>query len=170
MEPLVWSTALEELDERKRAAAIRRLGPFDSAWEASLQRLVKDVARAYGAASAAVTVLDGPRAMYLAGSDVRERVVPREETICRTALRTFGGLMVGDAQADEAFRDLPSVESGAVRFYGGYRIDAPDGVPLAVLCVFDPEPREVRGQDITLLRDFAHLAERLIREYRRPAV
>jgi GAF domain-containing protein len=167
VEPIVWSDAVEDLDDRKRSAVIRRLGPFDRDWEAGLQSLVRDAARAYGAASAAVTVLDGPQARYLAGAAVADVSMPREETICDVALRTYGGVLVGDAQADEVFQHLPSVESGAVRFYAGHRIDSPEGIPLAVLCVFDPEPRKVRGQDITLLRDFAHLAERLIREYRR---
>jgi hypothetical protein len=167
VEPIVWSEPVEELDERRRSAAVRQLGPLDADWEASLQRLVRDAARAYGAQSAAVTVLDGPQALYLAGKAVGVRSVPREQTICETALRTYGGVLVGDAQSQTAFQDLPLVRSGAVRFYAGHRIDNPDGVPLAVLCVFDPEPRSVRGQDITLLRDFAHLAERLIRDHQR---
>jgi hypothetical protein len=57
------------------------------------------------------------------------------------------------------------VRSGAVRFYAGHRIDSPEGQPVAVLCVFDGEPRSVRGQDIALLRDFACIAERRIREH-----
>jgi hypothetical protein len=165
VEPVVWTDAFERLDERRRVAAMRRLGPFDLEWEAMLRRLVEHAARAYGAASAAVSVLGGQEVEYLAVHGDVPRVVPRHETICDTALRTYGGVIVGDAQADDRFKDLPLVRSGAVRFYAGHRIDSPEGQPVAVLCVFDGEPRSVRGQDIALLRDFACIAERRIREH-----
>ena len=164
VEPIVWTDPVDELDERKRAAAVRRLAPFDADWEAPLQTLVEHVAHAYGAASAAVTVVQGDRALYLAGHAVRDRSLVRAETLCDTAMRTYGGVIVGDAQDDERFHRLPSVTSGDVRFYAGHRIESPEGQPLGVLCVWDPEPRTVRGQDLALLRDFALIAERRIRE------
>lgn len=163
-DPLVWEEPLEVLDERKRVTAVRRLGPLDAHLESLLERFVSYAGRAYGARCAAVTVIDGSEAHFLAhrGSDTRVR--PREQTFCDVALRTYGGLIVGDALEDERFRDLEAVRDGSVRFYAGYRVESPDGQPVAALCVYDSEPRPVMAQDLDLLRDLALGVERRIWE------
>jgi GAF domain-containing protein len=46
-----------------------------------------------------------------------------------------------------------------VRFYAGYPIEAPDGVCVGTLCVFDPEPREFGDADAALLRGLALMAQ-----------
>jgi hypothetical protein len=164
VEPAVWSDAVEHLDEVQRSAAVRRLGTLDAEWESLFHRVVELAQRGYGARSAAISILDGPHARYLARRNFDDELLPRDETICDVTLRTYGGVIVGDAQQDARFRDLPIVRSGDLRFYAGYRVESPDGEPLGALCVFDSEPRTVRGQDITLLRDLAVIAERRIWE------
>lgn len=164
VEPMVWSDPVEQLDERARTAEIRRLGALDGEWEALFHRVVGSARRAYGVQSASISVLHAQDAQYLARQGIDREFVPRSQTICDVALRTYGGVIVGDAQADPRFADFPLVRSGHVRFYAGYRVEGPNGQPVAALCVFDPEPRAVRSQDIDLLRDFAILAERTIWE------
>jgi GAF domain-containing protein len=164
IEPAVWSDPTEQLDEDRRSAAVQRLGPLDAEWEAEFQRLVDLAKRAYGARSASVAVIDGVHARYLARRGVDDERLPRRQTICDVALRTYGGVIVGDAQQDDRFRHLPIVRSGRLRFYAGYRLESPEGQPVGALCVFDPEPRTVHGQDIALLRDLAVMAERRIWE------
>lgn len=172
IDPLVWCDPEDELDEPQRSAAVRRLGPIDAAWETEFRRIVTFAARAYGARSASITVIDGDHARYLARQGFDVESVPRGETICDLALRTYGGVIVGDALADPRFREYPLVASGDVRFYAGYRVESPDGQPIGALCVFDDEPRPVLTQDLGLLRDFAHAAERRVWELtrRNPAV
>jgi len=164
VEPVVWSDAVEHLDEVQRSGAVRRLGSLDAEWESLFHRVVELAQRGYGARSASISIIDGPHARYLARRNFDDEVLRRDETICDVALRTYGGVIVGDAQQDARFRDLPLVRSGELRFYAGYRVESPEGDPLGALCVFDSEPRTVRGQDITLLRDLAVVAERRIWE------
>ena len=164
IEPVVWSDPTEQLDEDRRSAAVRRLGPLDTEWEALFHRVVELAQRAYGTRSASIAVLDGAQTRYLARRGFDDELLPRDETICDVALRTYGGVIVGDAPQDDRFHDLPLVRSGDLRFYAGYRIESPEGQPVGALCVFDPEPRTVRGQDLALLRDLAVIAERKIWE------
>ena len=114
--------------------------------------------------AASFSIIDGERTRYFVRQGFDTSSVPREESICDLALRSYGGLIVGDAAADSRFKRFPLVESGAVRFYAGYRVESPDGQPLGVLCVFDPEPRPVLAQDLALLRDFAASAGRRLWE------
>ncbi len=161
-EPSTVDVTTDALDDRKRRAAVHALGRLDGAWEGAFGRIVTFARRAYGAHSAAVSVIDHEHTRYLARQGVSTLVVPREQSICDLALRTHGGVIVGDAAADDRFSDFPLVRSGDVRFYAGYRITSHDGTPIGALCVFDPEPRPVLTQDLALLRDFAIAAERRI--------
>ena len=159
-EPLLWSDAVDRLDEPKRQASVDSLGVLDTGWEAEFARIVAFAAAAYGASCASIGIIDGGRTRYLSRRGFDTVSEAREQTICDLAMRTHGGVIVGDAQADDRFSGFPLVRSGEVRFYAGYRVEGPDGQPVGVLCVFDDEPRPVLAQDLDLLRDFAQMAER----------
>ena len=111
-----------------------------------------------------VEIVGDGHTRYFARQGFDIPVVTREQTICDLALHTYGGVIVGDARADDRFRQFPLVVDGAVRFYAGYRVESPDGQPIGVLCVFDSDPRPVLLQDLALLRDFAASAERRLWE------
>lgn len=168
-EPMVWFDAVDTLDETRRQAAVRRLGPLDEEWQAMFRRIVTFAAQAYGTRNASLAIIDDTQTHYLTRRGFDTEAVAREKSICDLALRTHGGVIVGDAQADERFTEIELVQSGDVRFYAGYRVSSPDGQPLGTLCVFDENPRPVLSQDIHLLRDFALAAERRIWELTREA-
>lgn len=159
-EPALWTDDQDPTDEEPRSRAVQRLGEYEGEWEETFRRFVSMASAAYGTRSAALSVLDRESAHYAVCHAYTPQSAPREDTLCDRTISTYGGLIVGDARIDPRFAALPSVTGGDVTFYAGYRINDPDGFPVAVLCVFDPEPREVRGQDIALLRDLALAAER----------
>jgi hypothetical protein len=160
VEPLIWCDPVERLDERPRLLAVGRLGPLDRQWEDAFRPIVTSARQAYGAGSASFSVIGGDDTRYLARQGFDTALVPRKQTICDLALRTYGGVIVGDASDDDRFREFPLVRSGDVRFYAGYRIESPDGQPIGTLCAFDREPRPVLSQDLGILRDFAVSAQR----------
>ena len=164
IDPLVWLDAVDQIDEPRRQTAVRRLGPLDAGWQAAFRRIVEFSSRAYGTSCASISIVDGDRTRYLSRRGFDIEALEREQSLCELALRTHGGLIVGDAKADPRFNTFPVVQSGQVRFYAGYRIESPDGQPVGVVCVFDDQPRPVLSQDIALLRDFATAAERRIWE------
>jgi hypothetical protein len=163
-DPQLWRGPARPLDERARQRAVRELGRLDEAWEAEFERFVCFARAGYGTRSASLSVIDGPRTRFLVRQGVDFEELPREDTICDSVISAPGGIIVGDARQDPRFRDIPPVADGTAAFYAGYRVESPNGQPVAVLCVFDPEPRPVLTQDIALLRDLALAAQRRVWE------
>jgi hypothetical protein len=167
LEPKVWRDPDRTIDEAARQRAVDHLGALDPTWEAGFERFVALARGAYGTRSAALSVVDGPWTRFLARQGIVVERTARESTICDRALSAPGGLIVGDARRDARYRDIVPVRSGDAAFYAGYPVESPDGQPVGVLCVFDPEPRPVLAQDIAPLRDFALAAQRRIWELER---
>ena len=161
IDPMVRFLPDDHYDEDLRLDAVDSLPPRDGLWVAQFQQIVDDARAAYGTASAALSIVDADSARYGVTAGFENKVVRRGQTICNRVLRTYGGLIVGDAQADLRFQRNPDVRSGDVRFYAGHRIESADGAPLGSLCVFDPTPRdEVAEQDLVVLRDLAVVVQR----------
>jgi hypothetical protein len=167
LEPKVWRDPDRQVDEPARQGAVRRLGALDEIWESGFDRFVALARGAYGTRSAALSVIDGPWTRFLARQGIGVGLTARENTLCDPALSAPGGLIVGDARQESRYRDILPVRTGDAVFYAGYPVESPDGHPVAVLCVFDPEPRPVLAQDIAPLRDFALAAQRRIWELQR---
>jgi hypothetical protein len=163
-EPEVLRAPMELVDEAARQAAVDRLGAFDLPWETEFRRIVESARVAYGAKCAALSLVDGTRTLFVARRGLELAELPRDETICSTAISHRCGLIVGNAREDARFRSHAPVRSGSVGFYAAYRIESSDGHPLGVLCVADPEARDLQGHDLGLLRDFALTAQRRIWE------
>lgn len=155
IEPMVCFLPDDHYDEDLRLDAIDRLPPRDDLWVARFEQIVADARAAYGTASAALSIVDADHANYSIRIGLDTPVIRRGRTLCNRALRTYGGLIVGDAQDDLRFQGFPAVRSGALRFWAGHRIESEDGAPLGTLCVFDAEPREVDEADLVALRDLA---------------
>jgi hypothetical protein len=163
-EPNLWREPLDPMDETARHASVERLAVRDDEWETEFARIVALARAAYGTRFAALSVIDGDHTGYVVRRGFTTRELPREQTICDTTLRAHGGLAVGDAREDPRFRDCKSVRDGAVGFYLGHRVESPEGQPVAVLCVFDPEARSLPESDVLLLRDLALAAQRRLWE------
>ena len=160
IDPMVRFLSDDHYDEELRLDAVERLPPRDDAWVARFERIVADAQAAYGTASAALSIVDADHARYSVRIGLDDPVIRRGHTLCNRALRTYGGLIVGDAQEDLRFQGFPDVRRGDLRFWAGHRIESEEGAPLGTLCVFDPEPREVDEADLVQLRDLALALQR----------
>ena len=164
IDPMVDFVPDDHFDEDQRLDAVDRLPPRDGLWVAQFQQIVDEARSAYGTSCAALTIIDADFTRYGVTTGLENtKVLRRGQSICNRVLRTYGGLIVGDAQNDPRFQRNPEVRAGDVRFYAGYRVESQDGAPLGSLCVFDPTPRdEVAEQDLVRLRDLAITAQRRI--------
>lgn len=155
IDPLVRFLADDHYDEELRLDAVDRLPPRDDVWVARFERIVAEARAAYGTASAGLSIVDADHARYRVQVGIDNPVIRRSQTLCNRALRTYGGLIVGDAQQDPRFQGFQEVRRGDLRFWAGQRIESEDGAPLGTLCVFDSAPREVVDGDLVALRDLA---------------
>lgn len=160
IEPMVRFLSNDPFDEFLRVDSVRAVGRRYAEWVDTFQDLVDAARTTYGTPSAAMSIIDDETTRYFTRSGNVAESLPRGKTVCNRVMRIFGGLILGDARLDHRFSGLPEVKTGDVRFYAGYRITGPDGAPFGALCVFDSEPREVRDEDLTALRDLALDAQR----------
>ena len=94
----------------------------------------------------------------------RGQETPYDETICATVLRSGDAVVIPDAMVDARVSSLAAVRSGGVRAYLGTPVHV-DSFLVAVLCVFDEQPREWSADDLHQLeataRELEVLLERL---------
>lgn len=167
IDPVMRLLSDDHYDEDRRLDAVDRLPPRDEAWVARFERIVADAQAAYGTASAALSIVDADHANYSVRIGLDSPVIRRGQTLCNRAMRTYGGLIVGDAQEDLRFQGFPDVRSGDLRFWAGHRIESEEGAPLGTLCVFDSEPRAVDETDLVALRDLAVALQRSLWDLQR---
>ena len=180
-----WATALgEEVADSVRrlqqaapasTASVRRDGPHDEparqqALDAlhvvgrdpapRLNDLVELARTAFGTESAEINFIDHDRQwkMAVAGADPGEN--PRAHSFCSMTIQRDEPTVVSDASIDPEFRDSPLAQGPhPIRFYAAHPIESADGYRIGSFCVYDPEPRDVRGLDLGVLRDLALLAQ-----------
>jgi hypothetical protein len=167
IDPMVRVLPDDHYDEDLRLDAVERLPARDDRWVARFEGIVAEARAAYGTTSAALSIVDADHAHYSVRIALDTPVVRRGHTLCNRAMRTYGGLIVGDAQDDVRFQGFPDVRRGDLRFWAGHRIESEDGAPLGTLCVFDAQPREVDEQDLVALRDLAVALQRSLWDLQR---
>jgi GAF domain-containing protein len=131
-----------------------------------LDAFTDSVRRALGTPIAAITLIRHDTQTMMAVSGMVRVVLPRDQAICDTTIRTPGHLIVEDTTTDVRFADYPVVTGPlGVRSYAGCPIQSPDGYRIGALCVMDTEPRRFTALDIELLHGLAQLVqERLWRQ------
>lgn len=138
-----------------RLPSLATLGLLDLTTDALIDRVVARTRSAFGVAGAALTVL-GPGAVgpqSVAGEQEPSRTADRPSLEAATAAER-GGLAVRDLRLDPRFLHCPLARR-RVAFYAGYPVWAPTGECVAVLTVFDPQPRTFSDQEMTVLRNHA---------------
>ena len=154
--------ALRELpdEEQARQRALDALGVVGSLPDPRLDDLVELARTAFGTESAEINFIDRDRQwkMAVAGADRGQN--DRAHSFCSQTIRSPSPLVVGDARLDPVLRESPlAYGPRPIRFYAAHPIESADGYRIGSFCVYDSEPRDVRGLDLAVLRDLALLAQ-----------
>lgn len=146
--------------EKRRLAALNRLGILDTPPEARFERLTRIARQYYDVKISLFSVLDGERQWFKSrqGMDVSE--TPRSMAFCDYAIRQDKLLVVEDAMQDPRFRTNPLVTGTPhIRFYAGMPVREPSGFKIGSLCIIDDKPRQFNEVDLDVLRTLATLIE-----------
>ena len=147
--------------EVRRQASLDRLHILDTAPEPRFDRIVAQAQRVFATGFASFNLIDRDRRWSKSHLGPGGVVGVRATEFCDTTIHSHGGLIIGDAVDDPRFCDNPYVAGDPhVRFYAGYPIEALDGQRVGALCVYDTQPRQLHGQEETLLRELAAKIER----------
>ena len=149
------------IDSLARRNALDGLWSRDSAADERFDRLTEFARRSFHTPVAKITIVEGDRFWTRSSQGEAPTEGPRSDSICFTAIDGEDSLVIADASRDPRFAEMPHVKgSPPVRFYAGHRIEAPNGVPIGVLCVQDSVARDISEFDRALLRDIALLVQK----------
>lgn len=149
--------------EPSRWRALDDLHLFDTPPEERFDRLADFARRMFSTPNSTITLFDQERFWTKSSVGAPRSEGPRDESICFTTIDGEDALVISDASKDSRFARLaPVTGPPGVRFYAGHRIEAPGGVPIGALCVYDSVPHDIAGFDRALLRDLALLVQREI--------
>ncbi|QZH75357.1 MAG: EAL domain-containing protein [Erythrobacter sp.] len=126
----------------KRSNAIAEYDILDSGPELEFDSIVMLVAQIFGTQSAAISFVDTDRQWFKARCGIKPSETPISASFCAHTIEVDDILVIKDARADPRFATNPLVTTEPfVRFYAGVRIFSSDRIPIAALCVFDPQAR-----------------------------
>ena len=146
----------EPLDETARQASLDALRILDTGSEERYDRITRTARDLLGTASAAITFIDDERHWFKSRIGIDTEQMPRFSTLCDITIQRPEHFTVEDASIDPRFEhNAMVVGEPFLRFYAGYPVEAPDGVRVGTLSVFDPQPRSFSDADAALLRGLA---------------
>jgi hypothetical protein len=153
-----------------RSASLEGLRILDTEPEDRFDRIVSAARDLLGTASAAITFADADRHWLKAGLGISARQVPRASSLTDATMLSRESFWVEDASTDPRFAHAASVLGEPhIRFYAGYPVEAPDGVAVGTLCVFDTQPRQFTDGDAAVLRALALMVQNELRAPARSA-
>ncbi|AMQ87550.1 EAL domain-containing protein [Marinobacter sp. LQ44] len=146
--------------EKRRLAALEKLGIMDTPPEERFDRLVRIARQFYGVKTALFTVLDDKRQWFKSKDGIDAKETPRSVAFCDYAIRQDKAFIVEDASKDPRFKSNPLVTGQPhVRFYAGIPVREPSGFKLGTLCIIDDKPRQIQEVELDVLRTLASLIE-----------
>ncbi len=138
------------------------LASFDSdalSGDEELARITRFAAHLCGTQSAAVSLVEKQRQVFLARTGIDVGETPRSTSFCAHTMLGSDILEVLDATDDERFADFALVRGETrLRYYTGVPLISAEGAPLGALCVIDDEVRteplsEVQREGLVVLAE-----------------
>lgn len=148
-------------DEDIRIDTLQSLKILDTPAEERFDRLTRIAANLFSVPIALVSLVDENRVWYKSARGMKVSEMPRDTSFCAHAILSEDIFVVDDTALDDRFADNPIVTADpAVRFYAGAPLRAADGSTLGTLCLMDQQAHKFSDDDMSLLQDLAHMAER----------
>lgn len=145
-------------EEAARQRALDALDVVGRGADPRLDDLVELARAAFGTECAEINFIDHDQQWKMAVAGSERAPNPRAHSFCTLTIQQAEPTVVSDTRLDPRFSPLVT-GSNPVRFYAAHPIESPDGYRIGSLCVYDPEPRDVDGLDLAVLRDLALLAQ-----------
>ncbi|MGM0772553.1 MAG: sensor domain-containing phosphodiesterase [Pseudomonadota bacterium] len=146
--------------EKRRLAALDRLGILDTPPEERFERLTRIARQYYDVKIALFTVLDNERQWFKSRQGMDTPETPRSVAFCDYAIQQDKVFLVSDAAVDPRFSSNPLVTGEPfIRFYAGMPVREPSGFKIGTLCIIDDKPRQFNEIDLNVLRSLASIIE-----------
>ncbi len=141
--PADMAPAQEFCDEENRLRLLASFGLGDLQGDPELDRIARFAAHLCEAPSAAISLVEEERQVFLAREGIDVTETPRATSFCAHTMLGSDILEVLDATGDERFSSFALVTGDAhLRYYVGVPLISSEGVPIGALCVNDIAPRD----------------------------
>jgi predicted PurR-regulated permease PerM len=131
----------------------------------TLDALAKRAADVFNTSVAVISTINKDREYFVGQSgkfpnaitDDAGTLLPmdREHAVCNYVVGDDKSLVVPDIQRDPRLADNETIKLWGVRFYAGAPLRVADGLVIGALCILDPEPRTLEGEEVALLETMA---------------
>ena len=151
--------------EAARLAALRRARVLDTPAEPGFEEIVRVAALVCRTPVALVSLVDEHRQWFKARKGLGVSETTLDNSVCATAIRHGGVLVVPDLGADPLFATMAIVQGEPYfRFYAGAPILTQEGMPLGTVCVLDhvARPEGLSAEQEVMLASLAGQAALLI--------
>lgn len=146
--------------EKRRLAALTRLGLLDTPPEERFERITRIARQHYQVKTALFTVVDRDRQWFKSRQGLGVTETPRSVAFCDHTIRQDQIFVVENAALDPRFRNNPLVVgSPHIRFYAGMPVREPGGFKIGSLCIIDDKPRSFSEKDLDILRTLTTMVE-----------
>ncbi|WP_305819759.1 sensor histidine kinase [Erythrobacter sp. JK5] len=149
--PVEAPPAQEYCDEEQRLRVLSSFGFASLGSDPELDRITRFAARLCNAESAAVSLVESERQVFLARERIELTETPRSTSFCAHTMLGSEILEVLDATDDDRFSGFAMVTGEAhLRYYAGVPLISSEGAPLGALCVLDTEPRSTGLSEVQI--------------------
>lgn len=139
---------------------IEELGLLNDEHPPSFDRVVEIAATLMRVPFASFSVVTDREYITKAVRGLEHHRGDRRSSLCHHTLQQKEHLVVPDTCKDDRLKDHPFVIGGPrIRFYAGFKVLAPNGLPVGTVCVMDTKPRVVTPEDISALQRLRDLLQ-----------
>lgn len=150
-------------DETERLNLLHALDLLDTPAEPVFDRITRLVAQILNVQIALVSLVDTDRQWFKSRVGLEVSETPREVAFCAHTIMQTHPMIVTDATQDARFKENPLVtESPNIRFYAGIPLRTSGGLAIGTLCAIDSKPRQLSGDETSILIDLAELVNKEI--------
>ena len=142
--------------ESARLDELRRYEVLDTAPEPVFEDITALAAQVCGTPVALISLVDESRLWFKARHGVDKPGMPRQSSLCSSAIWAEDLFIVGDTLHDARVGgQAPAAASSCVRFYAAAPLRMASGHVLGTLCVIDHRPRRLHARQRDALRRLA---------------
>ena len=153
-----WLKAPLPDDEGRRLNALHALKILDTDADERFDRITRVASALFDVPIAVVSLVDEKRQWFKSCFGLDAKETPRDMAFCAFAILSKGALVVPDTLVDDRFAENPLVTGEPrIRFYAGYPLAMSNGHQIGTMCIIDTRPRDLNGEQLSLLRDMASL-------------
>ena len=153
-------------NESQRLKELYSYEVLDTATDQALDDIAQSAAAICGTTFGAISLIDLDRQWFKAQFGFSLRETARSHSICGHGILHRAFFEVPDTEADQRFQDNELLKSLGVRFYGGTQLIGDEGQVLGMLCVLDPEPKQLSDSQRSQLATLSMQAMELLTAHR----